>query len=229
LSQSNDVAGLNVLSQKEFQMKMKTQWMFVLSLCLCGFNALAEQSVVIDSQSLREAPAATKSGESAPAADGREDANSTNKAQFIKGGKMSAREKREVAKAAVAETNLQAGTDFLTANRAKPGVISLPSGVQYKILRAGTGKQPTENSQVRCRYKGKLIDGSTIDKSDDKKPSTLQVSGFVQGLREAVTLMPTGSKWQIVVPPQLAYGAAGYHAAGPNAVIIYEMEILGIK
>jgi len=82
---------------------------------------------------------------------------------------------------------------------------------------------------VRCRYKGTLIDGSAIDRSDDRKPSSLHVSGFVQGLREAVTLMPTGSKWQIVIPPQLAYGARGYHAVGPNAVVIYEMEILGVK
>jgi FKBP-type peptidyl-prolyl cis-trans isomerase FklB len=207
----------------------KIQWVLLLSLCLCGFQALAEQSVVIDSQSLGEPSAATKTGEPAPAADTNADANAANRAQFLKGGKMSAREKREVAKAAMADTNLQAGTDFLAANSSKPGVVSLPSGVQYKILRAGKGQHPNENSLVRCRYKGTLINGSTFDKSDDKKPSTLQVSGFVQGLREAVTLMPTGSKWQIVVPPQLAYGAAGYHAVGPNAVVIYEMEILGIK
>ena len=210
-------------------MKMKIQWVLLLSLGLCGFQALAEQSVVIDSQSLGESSAA-KSRDSAPvAADDKADANAANRAQFLKGGKMSARERREVAKAAMADTNLQAGADFLAANQSKPGVVTLPSGVQYKILRAGKGQHPTENSTVRCRYKGTLINGSTFDKSDVKKPSTLQVSGFVQGLREAVTLMPAGSKWQIVVPPQLAYGAAGYHAVGPNAVVIYEMEILGIK
>jgi FKBP-type peptidyl-prolyl cis-trans isomerase len=101
--------------------------------------------------------------------------------------------------------------------------------VQYKILRAGKGKKPTETSLVRCRYKGKLIDGSTIDKTDDKKPSTMDVSGFLAGLKEAVQLMATGSKWEVVIPPQLAYGAIGNRGVGPNAVLIYEVEILGVK
>jgi FKBP-type peptidyl-prolyl cis-trans isomerase len=101
--------------------------------------------------------------------------------------------------------------------------------VQYKIMRAGQGKKPAEDSVVRCRFKGKLVDGSIIDKSDNKKPSSMHVSGLVEGLKEAVKLMPAGSKWEIVVPPQLAYGTFGNRGVGPNAVLVYEMEILGIK
>ena len=129
----------------------------------------------------------------------------------------------------MADSNKQAGDNFLAANKAKPGVVTLPSGVQYKILRAGKGMKPTEDNFVRCRYKGTLIDGSIIDKSDEKKPVSMHVAGFLAGLKEAVMLMPTGSKWEIVIPPQLAYGAFGNRGVGPNAVLIYEMEILGVK
>jgi FKBP-type peptidyl-prolyl cis-trans isomerase FklB len=210
---------------------MKMNWILLFSLCLFALKANAEQSVVIDAQSVGQSPSATNAGANgAASSDSVAEANAANKERILKGGKMSRREQREMDKAAMADTNLQAGSDFLATNKTKPGVVTLASGVQYKILKAGTGnKKPTENSSIRCRYTGSLIDGSTIDKSDAKKPVTLRVEGFVQGLKEAVTLMPTGSKWEIVIPPQLAYGARGYHAVGPNAVVIYEMEILGIK
>jgi FKBP-type peptidyl-prolyl cis-trans isomerase len=209
---------------------MNTKWILLLGLWSFGLQAFAEQPVVIDAQSIGEPPAATRTDAiTAAPSDTNADANAANKEQFLKGGKMSLREKAAVAKAELAEANKTAGADFLATYKSKPGVISLPSGVQYRILRAGNGKRPTEESQVRCRYKGKLIDGSTIDKSDDRKPSSMQVAGFLAGLKEAVKLMPTGSKWEIVVPPQLAYGAFGNRGVGPNAVLIYEMEILGIK
>jgi FKBP-type peptidyl-prolyl cis-trans isomerase len=209
---------------------MKTKSILLFSLWLIGFQANAEQPVVIDTQTIGEQPAAAKAGVTTAApSDPQAEANAANKEQFLKGGKMSPRERAAVAKAELADTNQQAGDSFLATNRAAPGVVSLPSGVQYRILRAGSGKKPTEESQVRCRYKGKLIDGSTIDKSDDKKPASMHVAGFLVGLKEAVKLMPTGSKWEIVIPPQLAYGAFGNRGVGPNAVLIYEMEILGIK
>jgi FKBP-type peptidyl-prolyl cis-trans isomerase len=210
---------------------MKKNLILLFSLCLFSLQANAEQSVVIDQQSLGQSPAAAKPGvNGAASSDSVAEANAANKERILKGGKVSRREQREIDKAALADTNLKAGSDFLAANKAKPGVVTLASGVQYKILKAGKGsKKPTEKSTIRCRYKGALIDGSTIDQTDAKKPSTMQVVGFVQGLKEAVVLMPTGSKWEIVIPPQLAFGARGYHAAGPNAVVIYEMEIVGIK
>lgn len=205
---------------------MKMNWILLCSLCLFAFNASAEQSVVIDAQSLGQSPAANKAGVNAATSE----ANAANKERILKGGKMSRREQREMDKAAMAESNLKATPDFLAANQAKPGVVTLASGVQYKVLKAGKGsKKPTEAGTIRCRYKAKLIDGSTFDRSDAKKPATMRVVGFVPGLKEAVTMMPTGSKWEIVIPPQLAYGDRGYHGVPPNAVLIYEMEIVGIK
>ncbi len=153
----------------------------------------------------------------------------TTQEQLTKGAKISPRQRAELAKAAVANTNNEAGASFLASNKAKPGVISLPSGVQYKILKAGTGKRPTDNSSVRCRYQGTLIDGATFDKVDDKTPAAMRVAGFLPGLKEAVKLMPSGSRWEVVVPPQLGYGARGSHGVAPNAVLIYTIEILGVN
>lgn len=208
---------------------MKKNWILLCGLCLFALTANAEEAAVIDAQSLGQTQPAGSAG-AGGAADATAQANAENRERVLKGGKLSRREQREVHRAALAETNLQAGTDFLAANQAKPGVVTLASGVQYKILKAGKGnKKPTDASTIRCRYKARLIDGSTIGKTDGKKPSTLNVAGFVPGLKEAVTMMPTGSKWEIVIPPQLAYGASGYHGVGANAVVIYEMEIVGIK
>jgi FKBP-type peptidyl-prolyl cis-trans isomerase len=211
---------------KEIEMKMK--WILLYSFCVTCLQANAEQSVVIDANSLGVSSSKAESNTSAPS-DTKADANAVNKERMLKGGKLSPRERREVAKAAMADSNLQAGADFMATHKAKPGVVSLASGVQYKILKASKGKKPTENSVIRCRYKGKLIDGSTIDKTDSKKPSSMNVSGFLPGLKEAVQLMPNGSKWEVVIPPQLAYGAIGNRGVGPNAVLIYEIELLGIK
>jgi FKBP-type peptidyl-prolyl cis-trans isomerase FklB len=173
-------------------------------------------------------PAKADANSAAPA-ESQADANAANREHFLKGGKMSPREKAAIAKAEIAEANLQEGAAFRSAYAAKPGVVALPSGVQYRILKAGSGSKPTEDSTVRCRYKGMLINGTTVDKSDAKKPSSLRVAGFLEGLKQAVKLMPTGSKWEIVIPPQLAYGAFGNRGVGPNAVLVYEMEILGVK
>jgi FKBP-type peptidyl-prolyl cis-trans isomerase FklB len=210
-------------------MKTGTKWVLLFSLCWFGVQASADEPVVIDAQTLGVPQTSAASPNAAAPADATAAANAANKEQFIKGGRVSPRERAALAKAEIAETNKQAGADFLAQNKAKPGVVSLPSGVQYKVLRAGKGKQPTEDSQVRCRYKGMLTDGSTIDKTDAKTPSTMHVAGFLPGLKEAVKLMPAGSKWEIVIPPQLAYGPIGNRGVGPNAVLIYEMEILGIK
>jgi len=210
---------------------MKMKFILLFSLCLLGFQAGAEESVVIDTQSVGEPPAAVKAGASVPTqSDPQAEANAANKEQLLKGGRMSPRQKAALAKGELADTNKESGNAFLVSNGAKPGVVSLPSGLQYKILRAGKGNKPTENSMIRCRYKGTLTDGSMIDiAAENNKPASMRVSGLLAGLKEAAVLMPTGSKWQIVIPPQLAYGASGYRNVGPNAVVVYEMEILGIK
>jgi len=209
---------------------MQMKWVLLLSLWSVVMQVRAEEPVVIDSQAVGESSAAGKAEVNAvTTSDSQADTNAVNKELFIKGGKMSPREKAAVAKAELADTNAQSGANFLGINKARPGVVSLPSGVQYKILRAGKGKKPTEDSIVRCRFKGALTDGSIIDRSDENRPTSMHVAGFLAGLKEAVMLMPSGSKWQIVIPPQLAYGALGNRGVGPNAVLIYEMEILGIK
>jgi FKBP-type peptidyl-prolyl cis-trans isomerase len=155
-------------------------------------------------------------------------ANAANKELLQKGGKISPRQKAELAKAEKADANQQGTASYLSANKIKPGVVTLASGVQYKVLKAGTGKRPTDTDSVRCRYQGTLADGTGFDKADDKTPTVLRVTGLLPGLKEAVKLMPVGSKWEVVVPPELAYGAKGGHAVGPNAVLIYVIEIAGI-
>lgn len=188
-------------------MKMKTKYILPLCLALLVFEVNAEVN----------------------AYDPEADSNAANKERVLRGGKMSPMQRAAVAKAAAAESNEKGGDGFLGTNLAKPGVVGLPSGVQYKVVKAGTGKKPTEQSMIRCRYQGKLIDGSTFDKNDDKNPAAMAVSGLLPGLKEAVKLMPAGSKWEIVVPPQLGYGTQGNHRVGPNAVLIYDMEIVSIK
>ena len=209
------------------------KWILLLSLGLVIGSAAAEQPIVLDNQAIGDQQGASKAGaaavnEATAPADSAADVNA-NKERILKGARVSPREKAALAKAEAGEANKEEGANFLSTNAAKKGVTTLASGVQYKILRAGKGKKPTEGSRISCRYKGTLIDGTSFDKTEDKKPSVMHVSGFVPGLKEAVLLMPTGSKWEIVVPPQLAYGAIGNRGVGSNAVLIYQMEILSIK
>lgn len=210
---------------------IKMNWVVLISLGLIAAPASAEETIVIDTQTLggqtapsgTEAPATTQPD--APA----EPSAAAERERILKGRRVSPRQRTAVAKSALSDNNLQAGEDFLAANKTKPGVITLPSGVQYKILRAGNGPKPTQGNVLACRFRGTLIDGSEFEKTDAKKPAFLKVAGFVPGLNEAVKLMPAGSKWQIVVPPKLAYGEQGNRGVGPHAVVIYEMEIIGIR
>ena len=130
-----------------------------------------------------------------------------------------------------AEENQKQGEAFLAKNKTAPGVVTLPSGLQYKILTAGDGKKPVETDTVVCHYRGTLVNGKEFDSSHRHgQPATLKVGGVIQGWREALQLMPTGSKWQLFIPPQLAYreGGAG-DVIGPNATLIFELELLGIQ
>jgi FKBP-type peptidyl-prolyl cis-trans isomerase len=122
------------------------------------------------------------------------------------------------------------GEAFLTANKAKDGVVTLPSGLQYKILKAGTGEKPTLDDTVVCNYKGTLINGTEFDASEKHGgPSTFPVKGVISGWTEALQLMPVGSKWQLFVPSNLAYGANGPGGIGPNATLIFEVELVSIQ
>jgi len=140
-------------------------------------------------------------------------------------------QKQAVAQRKAAEENQKKGDAFLAENKTKEGIVALPSGLQYKILNAGNGKTPTDADTVECHYRGTLIDGTEFDSSYRRgQPITLGVTGLIAGWREALKLMPVGSKWQLFIPPKLAYGARGAgRDIGPNATLIFEVELLAIK
>ena len=131
-----------------------------------------------------------------------------------------------------AAANKTEGEAFLAANKAKEGVVTLPSGLQYKILTAGTGPKPTASDSVVCNYRGTLIDGTEFDSSYKRgKPVTFGVGQVIKGWTEALQLMPVGSKWQLFIPSSLAYGEGGEPRGGigPNATLIFEVELLSIQ
>jgi FKBP-type peptidyl-prolyl cis-trans isomerase FklB len=126
--------------------------------------------------------------------------------------------------------NKKEGETFLAANKTKEGVVTLPSGLQYKILKEGTGPKPTPSDSVVCNYKGTLIDGKEFDSSYRRgQPATFPVTGVIKGWTEALQLMPVGSKWQLFVPSDLAYADHGAGAdIGPDTTLIFEVELLSI-
>jgi FKBP-type peptidyl-prolyl cis-trans isomerase len=127
--------------------------------------------------------------------------------------------------------NSKEGTAFLAANKGKEGVVTLPSGLQYKILKAGTGPKPTASDTVVCNYSGTLISGKEFDSSYKRgQPATFPVSGVIKGWTEALQLMPVGSKWQLFIPSDLAYGERGAGGdIGPDSTLIFEVELLSIQ
>jgi FKBP-type peptidyl-prolyl cis-trans isomerase FklB len=141
------------------------------------------------------------------------------------------RRKQRQAVRIAAENDVKAGLAFLAENKAKEGVVTLTSGLQYKILREGKGRRPTESDTVEVHYRGTLIDGTEIlNTYKAGQSATFKVTGTIAGLREALMLMHVGSKWQVFVPPQLAYGESGMgRFIRPNAALIYEVELLAIK
>jgi FKBP-type peptidyl-prolyl cis-trans isomerase FklB len=139
------------------------------------------------------------------------------------------RQQQEEKRLALAETNKKDGAAFLAANATKEGVVALPSGLQYKILVAGTGPKPTATDTVVCNYRGTLLDGTEFDSSAKRGPATFRVGGVIKGWTEALQLMPVGSKWQLFIPPDLAYGDRGQGPGGPNATLIFEVELVSIQ
>lgn len=141
------------------------------------------------------------------------------------------RKKQEEKMAQAGEGNAKEGQAFLAANKSKDGVVTLPSGLQYKILQAGTGEKPTTGDSVVCNYRGTLINGKEFDSSYKRgQPATFPVSGVIKGWTEALQLMPVGSKWQLFVPAELAYGARGAGGdIGPNSTLIFEVELISIQ
>lgn len=139
--------------------------------------------------------------------------------------------KQEAQMAAAGEANKKQGDVFMAANKTKEGVVTLPDGLQYKILTAGAGPKPVASDTVICNYKGTLIDGTEFDSSYKRgQPATFPVNKVIAGWTEALQMMPVGSKWQLFVPPDMAYGARGPSPLiGSNAVLIFEVELLSIK
>lgn len=140
-------------------------------------------------------------------------------------------EKTSTDRSALGEKNLQEGTAFLQANGEKEGVVTLESGLQYKILEAGEGSSPQVTDRVKTHYRGTLIDGTEFDNSMERgEPIEFMVNGVISGWTEALQLMKVGSKWQLFVPPELGYGANGAgELIGPNAVLIFEVELISIE
>lgn len=131
-----------------------------------------------------------------------------------------------------ASENKAKGDAFLAENKKKEGVVVLPSGLQYKILKEGTGPKPKETDTVTTHYRGTLIDGTEFDSSYSRnEPATFPVKGVIKGWTEALQLMPVGSKWQLFIPSILAYGdrGAGGGKIGPNETLIFEVELISIK
>ncbi len=127
-----------------------------------------------------------------------------------------------------AEVNKKAGEDFLAANKQKEGVVTLESGLQYKILKKGEGIKPVDGDIIKCNYRGTLLNGKEFDSSyDGGAPVYFAIDMVIPGWQQALKLMPVGSKWEIFVPSHLAYGATGAgRDIGPNQTLIFEIELL---
>ncbi len=141
------------------------------------------------------------------------------------------RAKQEEANKALGEKNKKEGEAFLAANKSKEGVKTLPDGLQYKVLKPGTGKKPKPTDTVVTQYRGTLIDGTEFDSSYRRgQPATFRVDGVIRGWTEALQLMEEGAKWMLYIPPALAYGDRGAGPQiGPNATLIFEIELVSIQ
>jgi FKBP-type peptidyl-prolyl cis-trans isomerase FklB len=139
--------------------------------------------------------------------------------------------KREQQMKVLGEKNKREGESFLAENKKTEGVTALPSGLQYKVLKAGTGKTPTDANTVIVHYRGTLIDGTEFDSSYRRgRPATFQVKGVIPGWIEALKLMQEGAKWQLFIPPNLAYAERGAGSViGPNATLIFEVDLISVQ
>jgi FKBP-type peptidyl-prolyl cis-trans isomerase FklB len=127
-----------------------------------------------------------------------------------------------------AAANLKAGQDFLETNKTKPGVVALPSGLQYEVLVEGSGPKPAATNNVTCHYHGTLIDGTVFDSSVRRgQPATFPLNAVIKGWTEGLQLMPTGSKWRFFIPADLGYGERQVGAQiGANSTLIFDVELL---
>lgn len=142
--------------------------------------------------------------------------------------KLAAARQKQIKQAA--DKNLAEGKAFLEENKKKDGVVTLPSGLQYKVLTEGSGKLPKATDTVTVNYRGALVDGTEFDSSYKRgQPTTFQVGKVIRGWTEALQLMKEGAKWQLVIPPQLGYGERSAGPVPPNSTLIFEVELLAVK
>lgn len=127
------------------------------------------------------------------------------------------------------QPQIEAGEKFLADNKTKDGVIALPSGLQYKIVKQGNGAKPTASDRVKVNYKGTLLDGTVFDSNDGKDPIVLGVGQVIKGWTEALQIMPVGSKWTLYIPYDLAYGAQQAGSITPFSTLVFDIELLGIE
>ncbi len=129
------------------------------------------------------------------------------------------------------DTNLKAGEEFLAQNKTRPGVTETASGLQYEVITEGSGPKPSASNKVTCHYHGTLIDGTIFDSSVQRgQPATFPLNMVIKGWTEALQLMPTGSKWRLFLPPNLAYGERQTGAViGPNSTLIFEVELISFS
>lgn len=126
--------------------------------------------------------------------------------------------------------NKKAGEAFLAANKKKPGVVTLPSGLQYKIIKAGNGATPSDTSMVKVHYEGRTIDGKVFESSYERKePAQFRLNQVIKGWTEAIKLMPVGSVWEVYIPQDLAYGAQNSGPIKPFSTLIFKIELVGIN
>ena len=137
---------------------------------------------------------------------------------------------QQAAQAALAETNMAAATAFLAENSAREGVVTTDSGLQYEVIEAGDGPKPGPDDTVEVHYRGTLVDGTEFDSSYNRGETvSFGVGQVIPGWTEALQLMPVGSKYKLVIPPELGYGAGGAgQAIGPNAALIFDVELISI-
>ena len=140
-------------------------------------------------------------------------------------------DRQEAKRKTLADKNSKDAEAYLAQNKTKEGVVALPSGLQYKILKAGTGPKPLATDTVVTHYKGTFLDGRQFDSSYDRgEPATFTVNGVIPGWTEALQLMPVGSKWQLVIPPKLAYGEKGFqNVIPPNSTLLFDIELVAIQ
>lgn len=129
-----------------------------------------------------------------------------------------------------AADNIRKGKAFLDENKNKPGVVALSSGLQYRVIKEGTGKKPVESDTIVCNYRGTLINGTQFDASEEGAPATMKVAQLIPGMKQALAMMPAGSHWELFIPSPLAYGPRAVGAEiGANETLIFDLELLSIQ